>query len=60
MYKDGEIIEVQCNKCGKVKKIKWHNKENFGRDTTINEIPGELGLDIKCDCGEKLELPEDC
>ncbi|MDD2927641.1 MAG: hypothetical protein PHE30_02185 [Candidatus Omnitrophica bacterium] len=59
MYRDGQIIKIKCPRCREIKKIRYINKENFGK--AVNESPGgDLSSDIKCDCGEKLDLPEDC
>ena len=57
MYRDGEILKIPCSKCGKIKELKYHNKEKFGKVVSGN--PGEISSQIYCEgCGEELQFPE--
>lgn len=58
MYRDGEIIKITCPKCNKIREFKYRSPENFGKDTDINENPGQLSSRIFCNyCKTELKFP---
>jgi hypothetical protein len=56
MYREGEIVELKCKKCGEIKKARYVKPENFGK--CLEKANGYIGTPKCGKCGSDLEWPE--